>query len=64
MQFERYDVAKKFGYYTGFLCSYVLFTACLFVLLLLLDRRINYFQIISVTFLIVMVGLAIRRLLK
>lgn len=67
MIFERNKSIEKFGEKIGFIFSYFLFTTILFFILTLLTKipeSWSYFHIMAITFLIALLGIIIKKLLK
>ncbi len=67
MLFEQNKSLQKFGEKIGFIFSYFLFTTILFFILLLLNKipeSWSYFHIMAITFLIALIGIIFKRLLK
>ncbi len=67
MLFEQNNQIEKFGEKIGNLFAYFLFTTILFFILKLLNNIPNswsYYNIMAITFVIVFVGIIIKRLLE
>lgn len=67
MTFEQNKSIKKLGEILGYIFSYFLFTTILFFILVLLKKipeTWNYFHVMGITILIVLIGAIIKRLLK
>lgn len=65
--FEQNNAIKKIGYGLGYIFSYLLFTALLFLMLSLLGKipqSWSYIHILTITFAIALIGIAVRRLLR
>jgi hypothetical protein len=67
MIFEEKDMIKNIGEKIGFISAYLFFTTILFLIMSYLNRfpgSWTYFNVMGVTFLVTLVGSAVRRLLK
>ena len=67
MEFEQDTSLEKFGKIAGYLTSYLLFTAGLYLALSLLNKlpgKQPYLQVIALTLVIVLIGLTNKKLLK
>lgn len=67
MNFESNKSTESVGEKIGFIFSYFLFTTILFFILLILNKipaSWSFFDIMTITFLIALIGAVIKRLLK
>lgn len=67
MIFEQNNLIERFGEKIGYVFSYFLFTTMLFFILILLNKIPNswsYFHILTITFIIALLGIVIKRFLE
>lgn len=67
MIFEQNKGVEKFGEKVGYIFAYFFFTTILFLILMLLNKipsSWSYMNIMAITFIIALVGMITKRLLK
>ena len=67
MQFKQNNALERFGEISGYLFSYFLFTTALFFIFHIMNKLPNnnsYLYMMALTFIIVISGLIIKRVLK
>lgn len=67
MKFEEKNSLKEIGYVAGFCAAYVVFTSCLFLILLLTKKSWldeNYLILPLITGIIALAGIFLKQVLK
>lgn len=65
MDFEKSNISENMGRITGNVFAYFLFTTIIFFILVFFkETRWLYPQVMALTFLVVLTGIILRRLLK